>query len=115
MPIIRLPVLLLLTLLTASGMGLPRAAHAAEEFTLTIKDHTFIPETLEVPANQKVKLVIINNDPSAEEFESYDLHREKIVQGHSQITVFVGPLKAGSYAYFGEFHQDTAKGTIVAK
>jgi len=113
MKIIHPLIALLVTLVI--GLGNTPSASAAEEYTLTIKDHKFTPETLEIPANQKVKLVIVNQDTSAEEFESYDLHREKIVQGNSKITVFVGPLKPGTYKYFGEFHMDTAKGTIVAK
>jgi hypothetical protein len=29
--------------------------------------------------------------------------------------VFVGPLRPGTYPYFGEFHMDTAKGTLIAE
>jgi plastocyanin len=91
------------------------SAHAAEEFTITIKDHKFSPETLEVPAGQKVKLKIVNEDPTPEEFESYELNREKIIQGGATGIVFIGPLDAGTYPYFGEFNMDSAKGTIIAK
>ena len=84
-------------------------------YTIIIKEHKFIPENLSVPANQKIKLLIRNNDATPEEFESYDFNREKIVPGNSEITVFIGPLKPGVYHYFGEFHPDTAKGTITVK
>ncbi|MCC6598477.1 MAG: cupredoxin domain-containing protein [Alphaproteobacteria bacterium] len=90
-------------------------AAAAEEFTITIKDHRFTPETLEIPAGQKVKLVILNQDPTPEEFESYELNREKIIGGNSKGIIFVGPLKPGTYPYFGEFNMETAKGQIIAK
>jgi len=83
-------------------------------YTITIKDHLFSPKELIVPANEKVKLIIDNQDPTAEEFESYDLNREKIVTGNGKITVFIGPLKPGEYKYFGEFHEDTAQGIIIA-
>jgi len=43
------------------------------------------------------------------------LNREKIVPGNGRITIFVGPLEAGEYEFFGEFNQDTAKGKIIAK
>ena len=85
-----------------------------EVFTITIKDHTFEPAELLVPADTKIKLVIKNEDPTPEEFESYDLNREKIVTGNGTIAVFIGPLKPGEYKYFGEFHEDTAQGVIVA-
>lgn len=91
------------------------SARAAEEFTLKIKDHHFIPETLEIPAGEKVKIIILNEDSTPEEFESYELNREKIIGGNSKGIVFVGPLEAGAYPFFGEFNMDTAKGKIIAK
>jgi Cupredoxin-like domain len=68
-----------------------------------------------VPAGQKIVLHVINRDSSAEEFESSDLHREKIVTGGARITVYLGPLSPGSYVFFGDFHPHTARGHIVAK
>ena len=88
---------------------------AENEYELIIKDHQFSPKALQVPAGKKIKLIIKNEDATAEEFESYDLNREKIVAGNSKITVFIGPLKPGRYQYFGEFHQETAQGIIIAK
>ncbi len=90
-------------------------AEDAPAYTLTIKEHRFTPATLEVPAGKKVKLEIVNEDATPEEFESHDFNREKIIKGNSRGVVFVGPLKPGSYAFFGEFHEDTAKGTLIAK
>jgi hypothetical protein len=88
---------------------------AAEEFTIVIKDHKFSPETTTIPADQKVKLIIDNQDSTPEEFESYELNREKIIGGGKKGIVFVGPLKPGTYPFFGEFNMDTAKGQIIAK
>jgi plastocyanin len=90
-------------------------ADDAASYTLTLKDHAFTPTTLEIPANKEVKIVVKNLDATAEEFESYDLNREKIVAGNGEITVSIGPLKAGTYKFFGDFHQDSANGTIVVK
>lgn len=88
---------------------------AAENYTLTIKEHRFEPEELEVPAGQKIKLIVKNEDSTPEEFESRSLKREKIIPGKSQATIFVGPLDPGTYDFFGEFHEESAKGRIVAK
>ncbi|MEY4762896.1 MAG: hypothetical protein RLZZ200_2752 [Pseudomonadota bacterium] len=85
------------------------------EVSLRIRDHRFEPEVVEVPAGRRVKLVIHNEDSTVEEFESYSLGREKLVAGGSSITVFVGPLKAGEYDFFGEYHQETANGRLVAR
>lgn len=90
------------------------AADDAAAYTLVIKDHMFQPAELEVPTGQKIKLTVRNEDPTPEEFESHDLHREKIIPGGGQVTVVVGPLKAGTYEFVGEFHEDTAKGKLVA-
>ena len=90
--------------------------HAAEpEATLVIKNHRFEPAELKVPANQRVKLTVHNQDDKPEEFESKQLNREKVIPGKTTGTVFVGPLKAGEYKFVGEFHEATAKGVIVAK
>lgn len=88
---------------------------AADNPSLTIKDHKFEPATIEVPAGKRVKLTIVNADKTAEEFESHDLHVEKMIPGGQTISVFVGPLKAGTYGFFGEMHEDSAKGQLVAK
>ena len=96
------------------GLLFPGAARA-EDYVLTIKDHHFSPASMTIPAGQKVKLTVVNKDATAEEFERYELNREKVVDGNSQITVFVGPLDAGTYPYFGDFHKDLANGQLVAK
>lgn len=87
----------------------------SSEYKIIIKDHQFLPAALTIPANQKVKLVIENQDPTPEEFESYELNREKVISGNGKGIVFIGPLKPGQYKYFGEFHKDTALGLIVVK
>jgi len=84
-------------------------------FTLRIKNHLFEPDELVIPANRKVKLIIHNDDLSPEEFESYELNREKIIMGKRKGTVFIGPLPPGVYPYFGEFHPETALGKIIAQ
>src|ERR1700688_2085419 len=82
---------------------------------LTIKNHRFQPERLEVPAGVKFKLMVKNEDDTAEEFESFELNREKIVPPGQEIPVFLGPLDKGEYQFFGDFHQDTAQGVLIAK
>jgi hypothetical protein len=82
---------------------------------LVFKQHRFYPDHITVPAGQKIRLVVQNTDESADEFESTDLDREKLVAPGGKITVFLGPLDAGSYKFFGCFHRDTAQGVIEAK
>ncbi len=88
---------------------------AVPEIELRIRDHLFFPSTLEIPANQKVKIRIFNEDPTPEEFESFELNREKIIVGNGQAVVFIGPLEPGEYPFFGEFYPKTAQGVVVVK
>ncbi len=98
-------------LMLASGTA------GAEDYDakLVIRDHKFEPVELMVPAGQKIKLLVDNQDATPEEFESNELNREKIVTGKGTITVFLGPLDAGRYAFFGDFHQETAQGVLIVK
>ena len=81
-------------------------------FTIEIRGHLFYPSQLVVPANTKIKLLVINQDPTPEEFESYELNREKVIMGGAKATIFIGPLKPGDYPFFGEFNPKTAQGVI---
>lgn len=92
------------------------AAGAAEpEFALAIKNHRFEPAELKVPAGQRVKLLVHNQDGTPEEFESHSLNREKVIPGGAKATIFIGPLKPGRYTFFGEFNEKTAQGAVVAE
>jgi hypothetical protein len=88
---------------------------ADPEFSVAIKDHKFITAELEVPAGVKVKLLIKNEDPTPEEFESLELHREKVVPPGQTVPIFVGPLDPGTYGFFGDFNPQTAQGKLIAK
>lgn len=88
---------------------------AASDYTMVIRDHRFEPAELVVPSGEKIKLLITNHDATPEEFESHALNREKIVAGNGKITLYVGPLEAGRYPFFGEFNEATAQGAIVAE
>jgi heme/copper-type cytochrome/quinol oxidase subunit 2 len=89
------------------------SARAMDEFSLTIHDHRYQPTEIVVPAGVKLKLLVTNTDDTAEEFESSDLNREKVVAPGSQIQVIIGPLSSGRYEFFGDFHPDTARGHII--
>lgn len=100
----------LLTFLMAVLVVTPVLAMETRE--IVIKDHKFSPATLTVPADARLKLIVDNQDATAEEFESNDFHREKIIPGNTKAVIFVSPLKAGEYKFFGEFNPDTAQGIL---
>jgi hypothetical protein len=88
---------------------------AAPVFEIEIRDHLFLPAELTVPAGKKIKLLVYNRDPTPEEFESYELNREKVIMGSSKAVIFIGPLKPGVYPFFGEFNPKTAQGKVIAE
>lgn len=91
-------------------------AAVQDKYILVIKNHKYVPAQLTIPANQRIMLTVENQDPTVEEFESYDLNREKVVQGNDgKIKVFIGPLIPGKYKFFGDYHQSTAQGVIIVK
>jgi plastocyanin len=105
-------VILLATMALVAFAGAARAADAPE-VTLVIKDHRFVPAELKIPAGQRVKLVVHNQDSTPEEFESHSLNREKVVPGGAKATVYIGPLTPGRYTFFGEYNEKTAQGAVV--
>lgn len=91
------------------------AAAAEPEFTIVIKNHRFDPAELKVPAGQRVKLTVDNQDSTPEEFESHSMNREKVIPGGKKATIYIGPLKPGRYTFFGEYNEKTAQGAVVAE
>lgn len=85
------------------------------EFELEIRNHLFWPSELVIPAHTKVKLLVTNSDPTPEEFESYQLNREKVIMGGRRAVIFIGPLAPGEYPFFGEFHPKTAQGKVIVQ
>lgn len=82
---------------------------------IEIRDHLFFPAEVVIPADTKVKLMVSNLDPTPEEFESYELNREKVIAGNSKTVIFIGPLPPGEYPFFGEFYPKTAQGKVVVE
>lgn len=101
---------------TIAATFVPAAVHAdMPEFSLVIKNHGYQPSELKIPAGTKVKLHITNEDATPEEFESTDFNRESVVLPNRSIIVFIGPLRAGTYGFFGDFHRDTAQGRLIVE
>ena len=82
---------------------LPAGSLAAEpEYVIKVVQHQFVPAELHIPRGIKVRIVIDNQQDTAEEFDSHSLNREKHVPAKSQTTIFIGPLPPGRYVYESE-------------
>ena len=103
---------LLLALLATTSLT---AWAADNNYSLVIREHRFEPAELRVPAGQKIKLVVHNQDNTPEEFESHELNREKVIAPGAKANIFVGPLKPGRYPFYGEFNEKTARGVLIAE
>ncbi len=95
--------------------ALAAASALGQEFSLVIRDHKFEPAEIRVPAGKRVSIVVSNEDPTPEEFDSSALKVEKVIAGKSKALVRIGPLAPGRYEFIGEFHADTAKGVVIAE
>ena len=106
-----LPSLLLAAALTSAAS----AARADDAVTLsiTIKDHKFDPAELHAPPGKTIAIQVKNLNPIVAEFESGDLHFEKIVPVGAQATVYVHPLQPGRYNFYDDFHRDTQGFLVV--
>lgn len=102
--------LVLLALLAA-----PAHADDMPVFQLQMKQGRFTPDEIVVPANTRFKLQLHNAGPDAEEFESVELKKEKVLAAGASSFLVFAPLKPGTYRFFGEFHPATAQGRIVAR
>lgn len=91
------------------------ASAADQEVRIAIKDHKFEPSEIKVPAQQRIKLHVHNQDTTPEEFESHSLKREKVIPGGGKAVISIGPLKPGRYTFFGEFNPGTANGVLIVE
>ncbi len=82
---------------------------------LKIKDHKFSIESIEVVENLVFEILVINEGPGPEEFESHELKIEKVIMPGKSAKLKIGPLKKGRYPFVGEFNPETAKGVIIVK
>ncbi|AIL65603.1 hypothetical protein NOVO_06245 [Rickettsiales bacterium Ac37b] len=106
-------IILFITFATLAILSLNTATQG--EFVITLQNHVFVPNSITIPSNTKVKLIINNLDDSVEEFESIDLKKERLIPANSTISTSIGPLSPGTYSFVGEFHEDTAQGKIEVK
>jgi len=115
MIVLKHPIVIAVLLTAGLALGAESVAAQEEDVQVVIRDHKFVPAEVTVTAGKKFKLIVENQDATAEEFDSYELNREKVVPAKGRITIFIGPLAPGRYPFFGDYHKDTAKGVLIAK
>ncbi|HTZ02480.1 MAG TPA: cupredoxin domain-containing protein [Xanthobacteraceae bacterium] len=102
-------------LAVAVVLTLPIAVARADtvKLSITIKDQKFDPAELHAPPGQAIEIAVKNLNPIVSEFESSDLHFEKIVPAGGQGVVYVRPLQPGRYNFYDDFHHATQGYLVV--
>ncbi len=93
-------------------------AHAEEAmpvFSIKALGGILEPAMIEVPAGMRFKIEIANEGIDPVEFESTELHLEKVLAGGAKSYVVINALKPGTYLFFDDFHPDTGKVLVVVK
>ena len=102
-----------IAVLAAAVLAPGAAAQAADIISLTLSNNRFIPDQVTVPAGQRFRIELHNQDATPAELESPELRIEKVVVPGGKITVSAGPLKPGAYKFVDEYHPETAVGTLT--
>ena len=105
-------------LLVLAAFSSPEVAHADEAmpvFSIKALGGIFEPAMIEVPAGMRFKIEIENEGNDPIEFESNELHQEKVLAGGAKSSVVINGLKPGTYTFFDDFHPATGKVHIVVK
>jgi hypothetical protein len=84
-------------------------------YSLTLRNHRFSPTEMRVPSGKPFFIVVTNQDDTADEFEMTNPAIEKVIPPGDQGKVRMRPLGPGRFAFFGDFHRDTAQGVIVSE
>jgi hypothetical protein len=89
------------------------AAEDAVSLSVTIKDGKFEPAELHAPPGRALEVHVTNLNAIPSEFESSDLHFEKIVPVGKEVVVRVRPQQPGRYTFFDDFHHETQGALVV--
>jgi plastocyanin len=104
------------SLVVAATLALAAGGARADDtvkVSITIKDQKFDPAELHAPPGKTIEIQVQNLNPIVSEFESADLHFEKIVPAGSRAVVFVRPLQPGRYNFYDDFHHATQGYLVV--
>jgi len=103
-------------LLVLSAAPLPAArAEDAATFRIEFSDGQMEPRRLEVPANKRLEIELVNKGQSPAEFESKQLRKEKVLAPGAATTLVIRGLDPGEYDFFDDFHPDSPPAVLVAK
>lgn len=103
--------------LLVSGLGLATGPAVADPptFRIEFKDGVVTPTKLQVPASTRIILTLVNSGKSPAEFESVELHKEKVLAPGVTMAMAINTLDPGKYDFFDDFHPGTPSAVLIAK
>jgi Cupredoxin-like domain len=99
----------------AAAIIAPACAEDMPEFAIEFKDGSITPLRLDVPANRPFKIELRNAGNTPAEFESAELHLEKVLAAQSSSFLVIRRLAPGEHKFFDDFHPDAPQAVLVAK
>jgi heme/copper-type cytochrome/quinol oxidase subunit 2 len=111
----KLPSTTIAALALFAAFASPVTCAADDSSQLRFRAGAVEPASLTLPANQPIKLRVTNAGDAAVEFESFELHRERVVQPGQTITVYIPALPPGTYPFVDDFSHGAVKGEIVSR
>ncbi|MDR3372562.1 MAG: cupredoxin domain-containing protein [Ancalomicrobiaceae bacterium] len=84
-------------------------------FRIEFDDGKVTPTRLEVPANVRIELELVNSGKTPAEFESSKLRKEKVLAAETKSSMVIKGLAPGEYEFFDDFHPDAPPAVLVAR
>ncbi len=104
--------------LSLAGLGMAVAADDTPTFSIEFHDGKVTPLRLEVPANRRFRIELRNTGATPAEFESTELHLEKVLapgDPKPPPVLVIRSLDPGEHVFFDDFHPDAPKIILFAK
>lgn len=102
-------------LLAAATVAIGPARAADPVFRIVFDDGKMTPARLEVPADTRFELELVNDGKTPAEFESLPLRKEKVIAPGVTTSMIIKGLEPGEYSFFDDFHPDAPPAVLIAK
>ncbi|MBY6264884.1 cupredoxin domain-containing protein [Azospirillum sp. 412522] len=109
------PCLAFATALALSAAAPPASAGDDPTFVIEFNDGAMSPQRLEVPADTRIELKLVNKGKTPAEFESLPLRKEKVLAPESESFMVIKGLDPGEYSFFDDFHPEAPPAVLIAR
>ncbi len=81
------------------------SVYAQDSYTITVTDKGIEPQTIDIPAGQKVPLIVKNLTSEPVELEGKAFASEIVAPPQGQAKEYVGPYSAGEYGFYNDYNR----------